>query len=69
MTLRLSSRDLRVYLTLPGGMSISEARHFLSQHRRWLAEQIARRPGPVEVGHGVTLPLLGLPHLVAPGPG
>lgn len=69
MTLRLSSRDLRVYLTLPGGVSISEARHFLSQHRRWLAEQIARRPGPVEVGHGATLPLLGLPHLVAPGPG
>jgi predicted metal-dependent hydrolase len=69
LTLRLSSRDGSVHLTVPKRVPLAEARIFLEAHRDWLAERLSALPQAVAVGHGATLPVLGLPHPVVPGAG
>lgn len=69
MTLRVSSLDGAVSLTVPRGVPDRTALSFVREKADWIAEQRARLPGQLRVGIGMELPLLGVPHLVVPGTG
>ena len=69
ISLRVSSLDGRVTLTVPRGVRDSEALAFAREKEGWLRAQLARQPGQVTVGHGVEIPVEGRPLLVAPGHG
>jgi len=56
-------------LMLPVKARLAEGERFLLAHRVWLAERLARLPGPVTLGDGATIPLLGVPHPVRHVPG
>lgn len=56
-------------LMLPVKARLAEGERFLLAHRVWLAERLARLPGPVALGEGATVPLLGVPHPVRHVPG
>jgi predicted metal-dependent hydrolase len=56
-------------LMLPVKARLAEGERFLLAHRVWLAERLARLPGPVALGDGATIPLLGVPHPVRHVPG
>lgn len=56
-------------LMLPVKARLAEGERFLLAHRVWLAERLARLPGPVALGDGATVPLLGVPHPVRHVPG
>lgn len=56
-------------LMLPVKARLAEGERFLLAHRVWLAERLARLPGPVALADGATLPLLGVPHPVRHVPG
>lgn len=56
-------------LMLPIKARLAEGERFLLAHRVWLAERLARLPGPVALGDGATVPLLGVPHPVRHVPG
>lgn len=49
-------------LMLPLKARLAEGERFLLAHRVWLGEKLARLPGPVALGDGVAVPLLGVPH-------
>lgn len=56
-------------LMLPIKARLAEGERFLLAHRVWLAERLARLPGPVALADGATVPLLGVPHPVRHVPG
>ncbi len=56
-------------LMLPVKARLAEGERFLLAHRVWLAERLARLPGPVALGDGASVPLLGVPHPVRHVPG
>lgn len=56
-------------LMLPVKARLAEGERFLLAHRVWLAERLARLPGPVALADGATVPLLGVPHPVRHVPG
>lgn len=56
-------------LMLPVKARLAEGERFLLAHRVWLAERLARLPGPVALADGATVPLLGVPHPVRHAPG
>jgi hypothetical protein len=68
ISLRVSALDGRITLTLPRGVSEAEGLAFARSKAEWLRAQLDR-PGPVEVTHGVALPVEGEPHDVSPGTG
>ncbi|HEU0222224.1 MAG TPA: SprT family zinc-dependent metalloprotease [Paracoccaceae bacterium] len=68
-TLRVSSRDGSVHLTLPCRTAMAEARQFLERQEGWLRERLASAPQPVEVGLGAVLPLEGRPVRLVSGQG
>lgn len=56
-------------LMLPAKARLAEGERFLLAHRVWLAERLARLPGPVALADGAAVPLLGVPHAVRHVPG
>lgn len=56
-------------LMLPVKARLAEGERFLLAHRVWLAERLARLPGPVALTSGALVPLLGVPHPVRHVPG
>lgn len=56
-------------LMLPVKARLAEGERFLLAHRVWLAERLARLPGPVALADGASVPLLGVPHPVRHVPG
>ena len=69
ISLRVSSLDGRITLTLPRGVAEAEGMAFARAKERWLRAQSAARPATVAVGHGATLPVEGRLVTLAPGPG
>lgn len=59
LTLRVSSLDGRVTLTLPDRVRLSEARAFAESRRPWIEEVRERAPDTVPVVPGVCLPVGG----------
>ncbi|MEM1373291.1 MAG: SprT family zinc-dependent metalloprotease [Pseudomonadota bacterium] len=59
MTLRVSSRDGRVTLTVPPGISSRAALDFAAGKRAWLMRHIADKSDPVPLTLGDTLPVEG----------
>jgi len=69
LTLRVDPAGAGAVLTLPPGVSRSEAQAFLGRHAGWLARTLARQPGRVLVGPGARLPVAGVEVEVVPAPG
>ncbi len=69
ISLRLSSLDGRVTLTVPRGVPEREALAFLREKERWLRGHLDRRGAPVTVGVGAMLPVEGVAREVRPGAG
>ncbi|MHC9235740.1 M48 family metallopeptidase [Pseudooceanicola sp. 502str34] len=59
MSLRVSSLDGRVTLTLPRGVSERDGLAFASEKADWLRRQLAGQGAPVAVGIGAEVPLGG----------
>ncbi len=58
-TLRLAPSGEGAVLTLPPGVTMSDARMFLMRQSDWLARALARHPSRVVVGAGTRLPVAG----------
>jgi len=69
MTLRVSSIDGRVTLTLPRGVSEREAMAFAGEKAEWLRGHLGRRADHVAVGLGAALPVEGIARAIRPGTG
>ena len=69
ISLRVSSLDGRVTLTLPLGVREKEALAFAAEKEAWLRKHLAKRTADVPISHGVELPIEGVPRLVVPGQG
>ncbi|MFP4239045.1 MAG: M48 family metallopeptidase [Rhodosalinus sp.] len=69
ISLRVSSLDGRITLTLPRGVAEAEAMAFARSKERWLRAQAGARPAAVAVGHGATLPVEGRLLTLEPGTG
>ncbi|MCG7624017.1 M48 family metallopeptidase [Epibacterium sp. Ofav1-8] len=59
LSLRISSLDGRVTLTLPKRVSEREGRAFLLEKEDWIRSHLARQPKPVAVRAGIRLPVEG----------
>ena len=59
VSLRVSGVDGRVTLTLPRGISESQAIEFAHEKSGWLRSQLARRPDVILVRDGVEVPVEG----------
>ncbi len=64
MTMRLAPDGSEVRVTLPRWGRSAEALAFAQAKADWLADQLARLAPPVRLGHGASLPYLGLPHVL-----
>ncbi|WP_371055386.1 M48 family metallopeptidase [Rhodosalinus sp. K401] len=69
ISLRVSSLDGRVTLTLPPGVRESEALAFARDKEGWLRTHLASHPGTLDVRHGTELPVEGRPLVIAAGTG
>lgn len=69
ISLRVSSLDGRVTLTMPSGTPERVGRAFAEEKARWLKEAVGKVMAPVPVVLGTTLPIAGTPHLVVRGAG
>lgn len=69
VSLRVSSLDGRVTLTLPRGVPDREALAFAREKEPWLRKHLARRVEDVDVGFGALLPVEGTIREVVPGKG
>jgi predicted metal-dependent hydrolase len=49
-------------VVMPTKARLSDAEHFLNQHRIWLAQRLARQPDSVPFTPGARVPLLGIDH-------
>ena len=67
ITLRISSLDGRVTLTLPNNVPEGEALAFARQKEPWIRKHLAARVEDVAVGLGVTLPVGGDPREIVSG--
>ncbi len=68
MTLRVSSLDGRVTLTVPQGVTEREALTFARSRADWVRGHIERAPDEVLVAEETELPIAGVPHLLRRGP-
>ncbi len=59
MSLRISSLDGRVTLTLPKRVSEREGRAFLLEKEEWIRGHLAKQPERIDVVPGTTLPVEG----------
>lgn len=69
LSLRVSSLDGRVTLTLPPHVPERVARAFAEEKSRWIREAVGRIAGAVEVGPGAEIPVEGALLRLAAGPG
>ncbi|MWB76671.1 DUF45 domain-containing protein [Pseudooceanicola sp. 216_PA32_1] len=69
ISLRISSLDGRVTLTLPRGVSDREGLAFAREKESWLRGHLDTRSTPVEVGIGARIPLAGQMLTLRPGTG
>lgn len=69
ITLRVSSLDGRVTLTLPDGVSEKQALTFATEKEEWLRKHLAKHVEDVPVVHGACISLQGEPCEVLPGNG
>lgn len=69
MTLRVGRTDGVVTLTVPPGVSLSQAEGFLGQQADWVRRKVADAPGLRRVRVGGTLPLRGQEVPLVAGPG
>lgn len=69
ISLRISSLDGRVTLTLPASLSEAEGLDFVEEKADWVREHLAKHPAQVQVGIGTILPLEGRQVRVSAGAG
>lgn len=69
MTLRISSIDGRVTLTLPKWVSDGEALRFAREKESWIRGHLSRQPQTCIVGPGAVLPVEGRDRYVCDGAG
>ncbi len=69
ISLRVSSLDGRVTLTLPRGVADGEALAFAREKEGWLRKHLARRVEDVDVNFGAIVPVEGALREVVPGQG
>lgn len=69
ITLRISSLDGRVTLTLPKTVTERDALDFAREKESWIRKHLSARVEDVAVGFGVTLPVEGAAREVVPGTG
>ncbi|MBX9634458.1 MAG: M48 family metallopeptidase [Magnetospirillum sp.] len=55
-------------MVLPPKAKLADAERFLTGHRIWLAERLARLPGKVALEDGTPIPILGIPHPIRHAP-
>lgn len=67
MSLRVSSLDGRVTLTLPNGTPERVARAFAEEKARWIKKAMGQVAVPVPVCLGAELPIEGVMHPLVPG--
>jgi predicted metal-dependent hydrolase len=63
-TLRIQAATREVVLTLPPRGTVKEAHAFAKKHGAWIAARLGRLPEAVPFGHGIVVPLRGVPHRV-----
>lgn len=59
MILRVPRHGTGPTLTMPPGVSVTEARAFIRDHETWLRQQVAKAPSPLEIVDGARLPFRG----------
>ncbi len=69
ISLRISSLDGRVTLTVPNGVPDSEALDFAQSKAAWIRSHIAGRPDQVNVQLGAEIPVEGMPRRVVAATG
>jgi len=65
ITLRLGAADGAPVVTLPRRVKLTSAARFLSEHRAWLAERLARQPVAQPFREGGSFPLRGSACMIA----
>lgn len=68
ISLRVSSLDGRVTLTLPRRASEREALAFAAEKESWLRRHLAKQEAPVEVAPGLVIPVEGQARTIIEGP-
>lgn len=69
LSLRVSSLDGRVTLTLPPHVPLRVAHAFAEEKARWIARAVGRIGEAVTVEPGADVPLFGVPHRIVAGTG
>ncbi|MFW8595496.1 M48 family metallopeptidase [Cribrihabitans neustonicus] len=69
ISLRISSLDGRVTLTLPQSLPAEAALAFAAEKEDWIRNHLARRPAPVEAAFGAVLPVDGEERRLEPAHG
>jgi predicted metal-dependent hydrolase len=67
-TLRVLERSREVVMTIPPRGSLREARDFAERNAGWIAARVKRIPTPIALTPGTTIPVRGVPHLIAHRP-
>lgn len=68
ISLRVSQLDGRVTLTLPNGVADREALAFANRKGAWIRDHLEARGGDVQMQHGATLPIEGVPCRIVAAP-
>jgi predicted metal-dependent hydrolase len=69
ISLRIEPRAGGVVVTLPARATAAAARALLLAHQGWVADRLARLPGPVALSDGASVPFDGRPHRLVHRPG
>lgn len=64
LTLRVRASEGDAVLTLPGHVSLAQARRFAEKHAEWLGKRLSALPERVPFLPGAAIPLRGLEHLL-----
>ena len=69
LSLRVSSLDGRVTMTVPTSVSLRAARGFAEEKADWIAKAVGRCHDPVEIEPGAQIPIEGVFYQIAHGAG